>query len=127
MESSKLIIKTKFNRDVISSSIENNMDEITNVMFEKIIRLQDEGIRKALIELGWTPPEEEKTLKTLEESNAERRKIQEKNNPKYPLKNGIACPNCGLELYDSDPGILLSYPAQKNIHCDCGYKGYRIK
>jgi len=45
-----------------------------------------------------------------------------------PIPNGIACPKCGAELFDSFPGIVLaSNPPQKNIHCDkCGYKGYRV-
>jgi len=46
--------------------------------------------------------------------------------PKSPKRNGIACPKCGEELYDSDTMILTSYPAKKNIHCEaCSYKGYR--
>jgi hypothetical protein len=44
----------------------------------------------------------------------------------YPRLNGLSCPNCSKELYDSDSSILTSYPPQKNIHCDCGYKGYRV-
>lgn len=43
----------------------------------------------------------------------------------YPIKNGIKCPECGLELYDTYKGILCSNPPKRNIHCDCGYKGYR--
>jgi hypothetical protein len=41
-------------------------------------------------------------------------------------KNGIKC-ECGEELWDSNPGIILtSLPPQKNVHCDgCGFKGYR--
>jgi DNA-directed RNA polymerase subunit RPC12/RpoP len=42
-------------------------------------------------------------------------------------KNGISCPNCGDELYDTDPTTeLLSFPPQKRIHCaKCDYKGLR--
>ncbi len=44
-----------------------------------------------------------------------------------PLKNNIACPECGKEMYDSTPMITLtSNPPRKNIHCDCGYIGFRI-
>ena len=43
----------------------------------------------------------------------------------YPMHNGISCPECGKELYDTDSMILTSCPPQRNIHCDCGYKGYR--
>ncbi len=45
-----------------------------------------------------------------------------------PELNGVACPKCGEELYDSSPNIILtSSPAQKYIHCSkCGYKGTRF-
>ena len=45
-----------------------------------------------------------------------------------PVLNGIACPMCGEEMYDSNPMITLtSIPAQKNVHCSkCKYVGYRI-
>ena len=47
----------------------------------------------------------------------------------FPRLNGIACPLCGEELYDSSSSILTSRPPQKNIHCSgkiCNYKGYRV-
>ena len=41
--------------------------------------------------------------------------------------NGIACPECGKELYDTNPHeVLASLPPQKNVHCECGYSGYRV-
>lgn len=41
--------------------------------------------------------------------------------------NGISCPTCSSELYDSNPNITLtSNPPKKDIHCQCGYKGYRV-
>ena len=47
-----------------------------------------------------------------------------------PRLNGIACPKCGSELFDSNPNITLtSFPAQKNTHCSsekCDYTGYRF-
>jgi DNA-directed RNA polymerase subunit RPC12/RpoP len=41
--------------------------------------------------------------------------------------NGIACPNCGHELLDSNPTVCLtSWPPQYNTHCPaCDYRGYR--
>lgn len=44
-----------------------------------------------------------------------------------PIKNGIECPDCKAELYDSTPFVVLaSWPPQYNIHCDeCNYHGYR--
>ena len=68
-----------------------------------------------------------KPLKSLEQHNAERMQSI----PRWGMNkeyNGIACPDCGEELYDSNPMVTLaSLPAQKNIHCDnCNYSGYRI-
>ena len=67
-------------------------------------------------------------LKTLEEHNQEA--LKDSNfyvQFNLPKPNGIACPQCGKEMYDSNPMIILtSHPAQKNIHCkECGYVGYR--
>lgn len=68
-------------------------------------------------------------MKTLDEHNDAARKahkvLDEMNKP-HP--NGIACPVCETELWDSDPMMTLtSNPPQKNIHClACGYRGYRI-
>lgn len=65
----------------------------------------------------------EKHLKSLEENNA----LAFKRAQFTPQPNGIACPNCGAELVDSDQMIMDSYPAQKNIHCTgCGYRGRRF-
>lgn len=66
-------------------------------------------------------------LKTLDEHNLEACYTQVNMFSNEPKLNGIDCPECGCELMDSNPLITLtSYPAKKNVHCDCGYKGYRI-
>lgn len=46
----------------------------------------------------------------------------------YPKTNGIACPQCGKELVDTDGNILLmSMPPKMRIFCpDCRYRGLRI-
>lgn len=70
-----------------------------------------------------------KKLKSMAENNAEafasNTSFLDMNKPQL---NGIACPNCGEELYDSQPMVTLtSHPAQKNVHCGkCGYRGYRF-
>ena len=70
-----------------------------------------------------------KKLKTLEENNAFAFSGTgvDFNAPRL---NGIACPKCGSELFDSNPNITLtSFPAQKNTHCSsekCDYTGYRF-
>lgn len=65
-------------------------------------------------------------MQTLEEHNKKRRaEIYNKNNPH---QNGIECPECGVELWDSDPRMsCMSNPPQKEVHCpSCGYKGFRV-
>jgi len=68
-----------------------------------------------------------KKLKTLDEHNSKAWSTQVNMFSNEPKPNGIACPKCGGELMDTNPMFTLtSYPTQKNVHCDCGYKGYRI-
>lgn len=68
-------------------------------------------------------------MQTLKQFNADKEavwhNINERNKP-HP--NGIECPSCKKELWDSNPNITLSSnPPQKNIHCPaCGYNGYRL-
>lgn len=71
---------------------------------------------------------ETKKLKSLSEFNAKARAIQSITTGNTATPNGIACPNCGEEMVDSNPMITLtSYPAQKDVHCpSCKYSGYRI-
>lgn len=49
-------------------------------------------------------------------------------NANKPHPNGVACPTCEQELWDSNPSIVLtSMPPQKNVHCPiCGYVGYLL-
>ena len=67
-------------------------------------------------------------MKTLEEFNEAQLKKHDRPSGKEPILNGIACPNCGQELYDTFPMITLSSaPPRKNIHCsECGYSGNRF-
>ena len=68
-------------------------------------------------------------MKTLAEHDAERLKLfwvlQQIN---QAHANGIACPNCATELWDTDPAVILtSYPPRKAVHCPtCNYVGTRI-
>lgn len=68
-----------------------------------------------------------KKLKNLDEYNAQANDLHWKLNSNEPQLNGIACPKCGEELYDSNPMITLtSMPPKKNVHCSkCDYLGYR--
>ena len=68
-----------------------------------------------------------KKLKTLAENNGEAFSRNHAMSINEPELNGIACPKCGEELYDSNPNtILTSNPPQKNVHCSkCDHIGYR--
>jgi DNA-directed RNA polymerase subunit RPC12/RpoP len=69
-----------------------------------------------------------KKLKNLAEHNSQASSTQWAMMDSSPRLNGIACPKCGAELYDSNPMVTLtSMPAKKNVHCSkCDYIGYRI-
>lgn len=70
-----------------------------------------------------------RTLKSLDDFDAERLEYYKRiDHARQPHPNGIACPNCGNELWDSAPEMTLaSNPPKKNIHCpDCKYIGYRF-
>jgi len=69
-----------------------------------------------------------KKLKSLTEHNSQCSNFQFSMYSNLPRPNGIACPECGEELMDSNPNMTLtSYPAKKSIHCSkCTYQGYRI-
>ncbi len=64
-------------------------------------------------------------MKTLDQHNRERRQgYMAEPDP----HNGIACPQCGKELLDSAPNVVLtSNPPQKNVKCEwCDFHGYRV-
>jgi len=62
-----------------------------------------------------------KPLITLEEHNKQKLTIYETQG------NGIACPNCGSELFDvNNMMALASYPPQFAVFCrKCKYQGTR--
>lgn len=66
-------------------------------------------------------------MKTLDEHNKER-SSQAILAPFGPTQNGIECPDCQQELYDTHAHVtLMSNPPKKKIHCTgCGFVGYRI-
>jgi len=42
------------------------------------------------------------------------------------LRNGFQCPDCGKELCDLEgSGVLESFPAKKQVICNCGFTGTR--
>ncbi len=67
-------------------------------------------------------------LVSLDEHNSNAWSTQVNMYSGEPRPNGIACPECGNELMDTNPMMTLtSHPAKKDVHCPkCEYKGYRI-
>jgi len=65
-------------------------------------------------------------MEKLDEFNE--RKSQQYQNRYNSRLNNIECPVCGAELYDTNPGIILTCsPPKVEIHCEkCKYTGYRI-
>jgi hypothetical protein len=65
----------------------------------------------------------DKKLKTLDEYNREKMMASDYENS----GNGIACPSCGKELVDSQPGVaLLTDPQRYAINCPaCFWSGLR--
>lgn len=70
-----------------------------------------------------------KELLDLKQYNSDRwtGKTEEMKSP----GNGIACPDCGTELYDASPGgVLITNPGQLYVQCpnydDCGFRGTRV-
>jgi len=59
-------------------------------------------------------------LKSIEEYNKERMTFFSNN---IEANTGIACPQCGDQLKESNPGMLLmSNPPRKSVRCDtCNY------
>lgn len=67
-------------------------------------------------------------LKNLGDLNQRQHRRWHEANSNEPRPNGIACPDCGHELNDTAPNIVMtSNPPQKNIGCPgCDYVGFRI-
>lgn len=68
------------------------------------------------------------TLEKLNDHNYRMTILWNNINNNTSIKNGIECPVCKEELFDSNPmQVLCSIPPQKNIHCEkCKYSGFRI-
>lgn len=65
-----------------------------------------------------------KKLVSLEDHN--RRRRAQWGALQIPGGNGIACPECGLELFDVRGFELTSNPPQRMVRCNCGYRGTRV-
>ena len=69
-------------------------------------------------------------LVPLDEYNYEKSGPHWELNSNQPRLNGLACPQCGSELLDTNPmQICTSMPPQEWVHCsnsECDYIGLRI-
>lgn len=53
-------VETKFNKELIrQSTVLMDDGKIISEMASNVIRLEEQGVRDALIKLGWTPPKVE--------------------------------------------------------------------
>lgn len=65
-------------------------------------------------------------MKTLIEHNHDKLEAMSRITHDTEAKNGIACPECGVELFDKIGVILTSMPPQYPVFCKaCGYRGSR--
>ena len=65
------------------------------------------------------------TLQTLEEHEKEKAVIHTFVESDKPKKNGIKCPKCETELFDTTPNLVVM-ACKTYIHCACcGWKGTR--
>lgn len=55
-------VSTEFNEDVIVSEVSYQAEALRECVMRDVIKLRDDGVRSALIALGWTPPGEVKPL-----------------------------------------------------------------
>lgn len=60
----KLKVETQFNKDFITQRVDIASDSCfpVNTISREVVHLKEQGIRDALIRLGWTPPPEEKEV-----------------------------------------------------------------
>lgn len=72
-------------------------------------------------------PEQVPALKPLLDHNKEALGVWGPASLECKVKNGIACPECGAELFDTNQfRQLASWPPQYRIHCEnCDYMGTR--
>jgi hypothetical protein len=51
-------IKTEVSKDRISQEFSSEINGVHERLYTQAVELADQGVRQALIELGWTPPTE---------------------------------------------------------------------
>lgn len=101
-------------------------DSVQHVLQELLDRIN--SLEEAVYEQPeQTEPEQTPALKSLDEHNKQALGIWGPTKLECKVKNGIACPNCAAELFDSNIFVKLStYPPQYRTHCEnCDYQGTR--
>jgi len=51
-------IDTSWSEDQITQCVNSVHDGVTTELYRNVVDLQDQGIRDALIAMGWTPPKD---------------------------------------------------------------------
>jgi hypothetical protein len=55
---SKIHVKADFTPDLIAVTTSFELGDTHDKIIRQVIHLQDDAVRQALIELGWTPPKQ---------------------------------------------------------------------
>jgi predicted RNA-binding Zn-ribbon protein involved in translation (DUF1610 family) len=105
--------------EAILAAIDNGCEGVDLELFEAYKKKKEKDLLDEL--------EDDEELESLEDHN-KRRSESFKSFSDHPHKNGVACPECGAELIDTCPNMVLtSHPPQKKVACpECGYTGTRI-
>ena len=51
-----ITVKTRFSEEMIKNEVFEKGIDFEKKMYESVVYLIDENVKKALIKLGWTPP-----------------------------------------------------------------------
>jgi hypothetical protein len=55
-------VETQFDKNLIKqSTVLSDGDGVVSSVVSNIVRLEEQGVREALMKLGWTPPKDEET------------------------------------------------------------------
>lgn len=76
----------------------------------------------------WRDVPHDKALTSLAEHNAAQTESWQSMNSNKPRRNGLACPQCGEPLLDTNPNMrMLTAPPMFHVHCSqCEHTGARV-
>ena len=55
-------VKTAFNNDMIQQTYSSFSYDVETIILQKVLKIGEQQIKDALIQLGWTPPKSENCL-----------------------------------------------------------------